>query len=199
MIKIGTHLLVQRTKIPVWQVRFLHHWSWWWANVSAVYEVSKQGKTVQQINVTSSYEHLLAKLTDEKIGNVNNRYLLQKWSEFVREVDPDIITGYNIQNFDFPYLLDRAAHLKVIIITPSYLKDGFQCINNDWNHFVLVIPKSWIQWLVVFTKRGSLLHLETHLNISINWMFCNYVDLERGHGAASLQIQSASLNSYCLN
>ena len=28
-------------------------------------------------------------------------------------MDPDIITGYNIQNFDFPYLLDRAAHLKV--------------------------------------------------------------------------------------
>ena len=31
----------------------------------------------------------------------------------MREVDPDIITGYNIQNFDFPYLLNRASHLKV--------------------------------------------------------------------------------------
>lgn len=39
--------------------------------------------------------------------------LLKKWAAFVREVDPDIITGYNIQNFDIPYLLDRAAHLKV--------------------------------------------------------------------------------------
>lgn len=39
--------------------------------------------------------------------------LLQKWSAFVREVDPDIITGYNIQNFDLPYLLNRATHLKV--------------------------------------------------------------------------------------
>ena len=28
-------------------------------------------------------------------------------------VDPDIITGYNIQNFDFPYLINRANHLKV--------------------------------------------------------------------------------------
>ena len=33
--------------------------------------------------------------------------LLDKWAEFVREVDPDIITGYNIQNFDTPYLLNR--------------------------------------------------------------------------------------------
>ncbi|VDP06970.1 unnamed protein product, partial [Soboliphyme baturini] len=41
------------------------------------------------------------------------RDLLSKWAEFVREVDPDIITGYNIQNFDLPYLLDRAHCLKV--------------------------------------------------------------------------------------
>ena len=32
---------------------------------------------------------------------------------FVREVDADIITGYNIQNFDLPYLINRAHHLKV--------------------------------------------------------------------------------------
>lgn len=39
--------------------------------------------------------------------------LLQRWSEFVQEVDPDIIIGYNISNFDFPYLLDRADALKL--------------------------------------------------------------------------------------
>ena len=54
-----------------------------------------------------------------KFGNMyeNDPYqsvlCFQKWSAFVREVDPDIITGYNIQNFDLPYLLNRAAHLKV--------------------------------------------------------------------------------------
>lgn len=39
--------------------------------------------------------------------------MLSKWRDFLEEVDPDIITGYNISNFDFPYLLDRARHLKV--------------------------------------------------------------------------------------
>jgi len=38
---------------------------------------------------------------------------VQRWAQFVREVDPDIITGYNIQNFDFYYLLTRAKHLHV--------------------------------------------------------------------------------------
>ncbi|KAJ4354904.1 DNA-directed DNA polymerase delta [Ascochyta clinopodiicola] len=39
--------------------------------------------------------------------------MLMKWRDFVEEVDPDVITGYNISNFDFPYLLDRAKHLKL--------------------------------------------------------------------------------------
>ncbi|KAJ3249040.1 DNA-directed DNA polymerase delta [Chytriomyces hyalinus] len=43
----------------------------------------------------------------------NESQLLAKWAEFVRICDPDIITGYNIQNFDFPYLIERAATLKV--------------------------------------------------------------------------------------
>ncbi|XP_069804107.1 DNA polymerase delta catalytic subunit [Dendropsophus ebraccatus] len=39
--------------------------------------------------------------------------LLKAWAEFVRIIDPDIITGYNIQNFDLPYLINRAHALKV--------------------------------------------------------------------------------------
>lgn len=39
--------------------------------------------------------------------------MLAKWSDFFRELDPDIITGYNINNFDWPYLINRAKHLKV--------------------------------------------------------------------------------------
>lgn len=38
--------------------------------------------------------------------------MLQKWRDFVEQVDPDVIIGYNIANFDLPYLLDRAKALK---------------------------------------------------------------------------------------
>ncbi|KAF7364727.1 DNA polymerase [Mycena venus] len=40
--------------------------------------------------------------------------LLQSWSDFVQEVDPDLIIGYNITGFDFPYLLARAKALQVL-------------------------------------------------------------------------------------
>nr|GAT42941.1 predicted protein [Mycena chlorophos] len=39
--------------------------------------------------------------------------LLQAWSDFVNEVDPDVVIGYNIAGFDFPYLLDRAKALQL--------------------------------------------------------------------------------------
>ncbi|KAF7284558.1 hypothetical protein GWI33_021941 [Rhynchophorus ferrugineus] len=43
----------------------------------------------------------------------NEDEMLGAWAEFVRKSDPDIFTGYNINNFDFPYLIERAKVLKV--------------------------------------------------------------------------------------
>ena len=37
--------------------------------------------------------------------------LCQRWRDLVVESDPDVIIGYNICNFDLPYLLDRAEAL----------------------------------------------------------------------------------------
>ena len=40
--------------------------------------------------------------------------MLMAWRDFLVKVDPDVIIGYNIANFDFPYLLKRAEHLKCL-------------------------------------------------------------------------------------
>lgn len=37
--------------------------------------------------------------------------MLEQWARFVQQVDPDVITGYNIDNFDIPYLLNRGKAL----------------------------------------------------------------------------------------
>jgi DNA polymerase delta subunit 1 len=39
--------------------------------------------------------------------------MMMAWRAFLEEVDPDVIIGYNTSNFDFPYLLDRASHLRL--------------------------------------------------------------------------------------
>ncbi|KAK9476875.1 DNA polymerase family B-domain-containing protein [Lipomyces japonicus] len=47
------------------------------------------------------------------IENTSEQQLLMRWRDFVREVDPDVIIGYNIVNFDLPYLLDRSKALRI--------------------------------------------------------------------------------------
>lgn len=62
----------------------------------------------------------------------NEIRMLEQWRDFVVAVDPDILTGYNIINFDLPYLLDRARALGIdvfpylgrIIEHPSAMKDS---------------------------------------------------------------------------
>ena len=43
----------------------------------------------------------------------DERQLLLRWRDLVLESDPDILIGYNIVNFDLPYLLNRAETLKI--------------------------------------------------------------------------------------
>lgn len=42
----------------------------------------------------------------------SEKEMLEAWAEFIRRVDPDILTGYNITNFDLDYLVSRAVKLK---------------------------------------------------------------------------------------
>ncbi|KAG5439383.1 hypothetical protein PCANB_001957 [Pneumocystis canis] len=44
---------------------------------------------------------------------IDQKELLLAWCNFVQKTDPDVIIGYNIANFDIPYLIDRAKHLKI--------------------------------------------------------------------------------------
>ena len=39
--------------------------------------------------------------------------LLFAWREFVRLIDPDLLTGYNIITFDLPYIIQRAHALQL--------------------------------------------------------------------------------------
>lgn len=39
--------------------------------------------------------------------------MLKAWVKFIEDVDPDMITGYNINNFDIPYIIERGQALKI--------------------------------------------------------------------------------------
>ncbi len=47
------------------------------------------------------------------VSCTNEKDLLEAWQDFIQDTDPDILTGYNICNFDLGYILDRARVLKI--------------------------------------------------------------------------------------
>nr|XP_015801364.2 DNA polymerase delta catalytic subunit [Nothobranchius furzeri] len=75
--------------------------------------VQRQGETEPFIRTVFTLQPCASIVGSQIFCFTQEKQLLQSWAEFLRTVDPDIITGYNIQNFDFPYLLNRAAALKV--------------------------------------------------------------------------------------
>ncbi|CAG9334215.1 unnamed protein product [Blepharisma stoltei] len=55
-----------------------------------------------------------ADIADAKVFSYDKEEdMLMGWKEFVLSVDPDIITGYNILNFDYGYIFKRAEKLKL--------------------------------------------------------------------------------------
>jgi len=54
--------------------------------------------------------------------------LLLAWTEFLREVQPDILTGYNIDHFDNKYLFERAAALGIDEAFSDYSR-----MKNKWH------------------------------------------------------------------
>ncbi|KAI0766572.1 DNA polymerase family B-domain-containing protein [Trametes elegans] len=74
--------------------------------------VTRQGESkpfIRNVFTLNTCSHIVG---SQVISFQDEAEMLLKWREFVEEVDPDVVIGYNIANFDIPYLLDRAKALK---------------------------------------------------------------------------------------
>ncbi|EIM86884.1 uncharacterized protein STEHIDRAFT_79581, partial [Stereum hirsutum FP-91666 SS1] len=87
------------------------------ANVDPVIQianmVTRQGESkpfIRNIFTLNTCSHIVG---SQVLSFDDEREMLQAWCNFINEADPDVVIGYNISNFDLPYLLDRAKALKV--------------------------------------------------------------------------------------
>ena len=76
------------------------------ANVLSVY-----GEKMPLVQNVFTLKGCLPIVGAQVISSEKEDEMLMKWRAFLEACDPDIITGYNVQNFDIPYLLDRAETL----------------------------------------------------------------------------------------
>jgi NAD(P)-dependent dehydrogenase (short-subunit alcohol dehydrogenase family) len=58
-----------------------------------------------------------------RILSGGEKEILERFVKLVEELDPDIISGYNIDGYDLPVLLDRAAKAGIIGFTRSIAKE----------------------------------------------------------------------------
>jgi DNA polymerase I len=56
---------------------------------------------------------LATRTNGDVVGFESEKDMLEEFVKIIRDYDPDIITGYNIQDFDLPYLLERMRRNKV--------------------------------------------------------------------------------------
>ncbi|CAD6575074.1 MAG: DNA-directed DNA polymerase delta, partial [Tremellales sp. Tagirdzhanova-0007] len=87
------------------------------ANIDPVIQiaamVTRQGEAkpfVRNVFTLNTCAHIVG---SQVLEFKDERQLLLEWRKFVEKTDPDMIIGYNISNFDLPYLLDRAKALKI--------------------------------------------------------------------------------------
>ncbi|XP_077358619.1 DNA polymerase delta catalytic subunit isoform X1 [Festucalex cinctus] len=95
--------------------------------------VQRQGETEPFIRTVFTLQSCASIVGSQILCFTQEKQLLQSWAEFLRTVDADIITGYNIQNFDFPYLLNRAAALKVHLFPYLGRVRGSKSVLRDLN------------------------------------------------------------------
>ena len=63
---------------------------------------------IRNIFTLNSCAHIVG---SQVLSYQDEAQMLTAWRDFVNQVDPDVVIGYNIANFDLPYLLDRAKVL----------------------------------------------------------------------------------------
>ena len=74
--------------------------------------VTVQGEPTPLIRTIFTLNSCAPIVGAEVLSYESESEMLNAFGEFFSIVDPDVVIGYNIANFDFPYLLDRAVAIK---------------------------------------------------------------------------------------
>eukprot|EP01031_Cornospumella_fuschlensis_P034500 gene34500-41770_t len=74
--------------------------------------VTVQGTETPIVRTVFTLNTCLPIVGAQVICSETEEEMLLKWRDFMLTIDPDILTGYNIANFDIPYLFNRAKALE---------------------------------------------------------------------------------------
>lgn len=73
----------------------------------------------------------------------SNAEILTNFIKFIIDEDPDVITGYNIDGYDLPYLLDRAREERIEFLIGRDKSKPQRIMNQFWRIHGRVVIDTW--------------------------------------------------------
>ncbi len=91
-------------------------------------------------------------------GPGGERKMIEDFQSFIHEVDPDVITGYNIDGFDIPQIIQRAAALRMPELSVGRYPGPLDQYNNRfwWTEGRIVIDAWWAVKKILRPKQETL-------------------------------------------
>ncbi len=106
-----------------------------------LFEFNDKEKKIINQSIFSFYK--CANISNVDIYSFDNEVdLLNQWRNYIIKLDPDIITGFNINSFDFPYLIKRSEYLKIKNFSLfSRIKNSYSYLINSTKTYFGFIKK----------------------------------------------------------
>jgi DNA polymerase I len=91
-------------------------------------------------------------------GSGGERQMIHDFIKYIHETDPDVITGYNIDGFDIPQILQRAEALKMPELSWGRYPGGLSQYNNRfwWTEGRIIVDAWWAVKKILKPKQETL-------------------------------------------
>lgn len=87
----------------------------------------------------------------------NEQQMCHAFIKFVRDVDADIITGYNIANFDIPYIIKRGMYINKPVGSVQHPSNPLKRLNSSYSNRTPQLPDSiFCNWSKLIGYKCSL-------------------------------------------
>ncbi len=87
-----------------------------------------------------------AQIRDGEMIEGTEKHIIQRFSEIIQKEDPDVITGYNIDGYDIPKILERAQKVGVRTLNWGRDRSDPRSIQKFWRLTGRLIVDAW--WAV---------------------------------------------------
>ncbi|MEM3198259.1 MAG: DNA polymerase domain-containing protein [Thermoplasmata archaeon] len=123
-----------------------------------------------------------------------NKEIIEKFIEFIRKEDPDVITGYNIDGYDIPYIIEISRELKIGFPIGRDGSEPQRIMGQFWRVHGRIVADAW--WNV---KREIRPKQETLNAVAKELLGEEKMDVDRSKMDEEWNINRDKVIEYCIN